>query len=79
MQEPGKRNARVRFISQEKNKEQTQKCKENILLKTCFCYLQLQHVGMQITQGNLPREHLSTQDMLVPEHISTQDTLVRKQ
>ena len=40
MQEPGKRNARVqRFISQEKNKEQTQKCKENILLKTCFCYL----------------------------------------
>ena len=27
------------FISQEKDKEQSQKCKENMLLKTYLCHL----------------------------------------
>ena len=37
----GKRNARMydSFISQEKNKEQSQKYQENMLLKTYLCYL----------------------------------------
>ena len=57
---PGKRNARMYniFISQEKDKEQELKCKENLFLKTYICIFQLlsvvishEHVGTQSTQG----------------------------
>ena len=42
-----KKNARMHnsFISQEKDKEQSQKCKENMLLKTYLCHLGLKHVS----------------------------------
>ena len=57
---PGKRNARMYniFISQEKDKEQELKCKENLFLKTYFCIFYLlsvvisrEHVGTQSTLG----------------------------
>ena len=49
-----------------KKKEQSQKCKEKILLKTF--YLSLEHVSM------LAREHLSTQGTLALEHSRPIDT-----
>ena len=51
------------FISQEKDKEQSQKCKENMLLKTylSFVVIQREHVGTQRRQGMLAREHVSMQ------------------
>ena len=47
------------FISQEKNKEQSQKCKENIIenLFLLFVVIARQHVGTQSTQGTLALEH----------------------
>ena len=50
------------FISQEKDKEQSQKCKENMLLKTflSFVVIQREHVGTQSRQGMLAREHMIT-------------------
>ena len=47
------------FISQKKGKEQSQKCKENMLLETylSFVVTAREHVGKQSTKGTLTREH----------------------
>ena len=55
------------FISQEKDKEQSQKCK-------AFVVIASGHVDTQSRQGMLARDHISTQGTLAREHVSPQGT-----
>ena len=50
------------FISQEKDKEQSQICKKNMLLKILsIVVIAREHAGTQSRKGMLAREHVSTQ------------------
>ena len=58
------------FISQEKDNEQSQKCKENMLLKTYIC---------QSAQGMLTREHAKHEHVIMwARHVGTQGTMARE-
>ena len=58
------------FISQENDNEQSQKCKENMLLKTYIC----QSMQGMLTRKHAKHEHVDTQDTLTREHVSMQVT-----
>ena len=64
------------FISQEKDKEQSQNVRKTCYWKRIFVIsvIAREHVGMQSTQRTLVREHVDTPDTLAREHVSTQGT-----
>ena len=65
------------FNAQEKVKEQSQKCKENILLKTRKSVSTGSREQVS-TQGTKARQHVSTQGRLARQHVNTQGTLARE-
>ena len=65
------------FNAQEKVKEQSQNCKENILLKTRKSVSTGSREQVS-TQGTKARQHVSTQGRLARQHVNTQGTLARE-